>query len=167
MVSSPPLSGEHLDRLETMVREVSEERFTSWDLAQVEIARQICQDLRSLSGQTRREALNLLAEGVSAAKFLEIMGPIVARLRPLQQQMQAMLSQPIPRPIPEPIVDYLIDCAATGKDVLSLLDLLSEPLARAAAPPPPLDPERAERVKAAYARGETKSFRRPATTGQG
>jgi hypothetical protein len=156
-----------LDAFEGMAREVEAEKFTGWEPEQLKEAASLCLELRKQAGKARSALEELLSNGVERRWFLERFDPLAARLERLRDGVGRLLARPQARPVPESVGNFLIDFTALGKELVSIADLLAEPLATAKAPLPLIDRDRFAQVEAAYARGETKPFQGLKPGGEG
>jgi hypothetical protein len=146
--------------INTLTDAMQAEPVEDWLPETVEEAISICRQARRAVKGMRHEQEQALQSGLKAKVF-------VAQIEPRAQVMEqglAVLSQLVQglrgQVLGAGMKDFLSEAQALVREVADLHSFLSEVLAKAKALPRPMDWDRVQEAEEAYARGETKPFRR-------
>jgi hypothetical protein len=124
----------------------------------------MCAFLQDLFAQARQSIIERLSQGVDArafaARYERVVSDLEAALTTTQRVVTKARTTPLP-PTPEQLIS---NYRALMDDMLSLHQFLAAAVAKAKLPMRPVDWNRVQEVKAAYARGETKPFQRSPKT---
>ncbi|HEV3258828.1 MAG TPA: hypothetical protein VG013_18300 [Gemmataceae bacterium] len=126
------------------------------DPDEVSFVRELRRNIRAVPQSVKKA----LARGVDVTSFLAKWEAVVARHGSTPVRLLEIVSKAKARGLPPPRQAIFAELEGLGKDIASVLDFLQGLLAELKSPLPPIDRDRVANARAAYSKGETKSFRR-------
>ncbi len=127
---------------------------------EVSTAIRTCVFLRDLFTQARQSIEEQLSQGVDARAFAAKHEKAVADLEEVVKTAQRVVTKARTSSLLPPVQQFVSSYRALLDDMVSLHQFLAEAVAKAKLPVRPVDWNRVQEAKAAYASGETKPFQR-------
>jgi hypothetical protein len=125
-------------------------------------AMSMCAALQDLFASARRSIAERLAQGVDAGAFATDYEQLVVGLKELWSTTERTVTKAGTSPLPPAAEQFVASYRSLTDEIAGLHQFLANAVAKAKQPLGAIDKRRVQEAEAAYARGETKPFRRSA-----
>ena len=145
--------------LQTVKEEMAAKPVRDWPQPSLQLGMDVLQRMRKECADMRLALEAELADGVETRSFAREYGPMLPVADGMVQSIRELIDQLSPA-FDSASEMLLAEFRLLEQEENKYRDLLAEALGRASEPPRPVDAERVRAAEEAYARGETKPFRR-------
>jgi hypothetical protein len=146
--------------IDTIANAMGAEPVEEWPADALEQGAAFCRQARGLVKGIREELEQVLRKGKEAKALVAEIEPAAQALGKALASLSSRLDENGGRPSNPKAESFLSECEALVREAADFQSTLTEVLARAAAPLPPIDWNRVKEAEEAFVRGETRPFQR-------
>jgi hypothetical protein len=146
--------------IDTLTNALQAKPVEEWPPEAIDDAIALCRRARRAVTGIRQEQEQKLQDGVQAKAFMADIEPLTQSIGPGLSALSRLADGLNSHTVATPMRDFLLEAQALVREAADLHRFLSTALAKAKAPPRPMDLNRVREAEEAYARGETKPFQR-------